>query len=201
MIKRLLHGFFASLILLTISACVASKEPLSLGEGVQLLPTHALLQYGDGDKAEFYRLVYSKGMYLVFEKGSKNKPDPLALYKLPGLPKGYHIGWMPLGTGTILEDNYYNIAWLEKSPSGQRQVVMFAPSDENKVTIAKAMNADAKDGPQIKSAKEMVAYSQILFKLSNKLQKGYFNIYDLSHKDDYAKAETLVGTAFLTASK
>lgn len=201
MIKRLLHGIFASLILLALSACVASEEPLSLGEGVQLLPAHALLQYGDNDKAEFYRLVYSKGIYLIFEKGSTKKPDPMGLYKLPGLPKGYHIGWMPLGTGTIFEDNYYNIAWLEKSPSGQRQIVMFAPSDENKVTVTKAMSADPKEGPQIKSAKEMVAYSQIIFKLSNKLQKSYFNIYDLSNKEDYTKAEALVGADFLTASE
>ncbi|PCI05968.1 MAG: hypothetical protein COB78_05185 [Hyphomicrobiales bacterium] len=201
MIKRLLHAGFASLMLLAISACVASKEPLSLGEGIQLLPAHALLQYGENDKAEFYRLVYSKGIYQVFEKGSANKPDPMALYKLPGLPKGYHIGWMPLGIGTSYEDNYYNIAWLEKSPAGQRQIVIFSPSDKNKIAIARAMNVNPKDGPQIKNTKEMIAYSQTLFKMSNELQTSRFNIYDLSNKEDYTKAEALAGTAFLTPSK
>lgn len=201
MIKRLLNGVFASLILLSISACVSSKKPLSLGDGIQLLPAHALLHFKDNSKGEFYRLVYSKGTYTVFEKGSSNKPDPMALYKLPGLPKGYHIGWMPLGAGTSYEDNYYNIAWLEKSPSGQRQIIMFTPSDENKLTIAKAMNISPNDGPQIKTAEDMVAYSQILFKLSNELQKGHFNIYDLSNKDDYAKAKALAGKTFLTASE
>lgn len=201
MIKRLLHGVFASLIFLAISACVASKEPLILGDGIQLLPAHALIHLEDNGKGEFYRLVYSKGKYLVFEKGSSNKPDPMALYKLPGLPEGYHIGWMPLGTGTSYEDNYYNIAWLEKSASGQRQIVMFTPSDENKIAIAKAMNISPGDKPQIKNAEDIIAYSQILFRLSSELKKGYFNIYDLSSKEDYAKAEALVGTDFLTNPK
>lgn len=200
MIKRLLHAVFASLIFFAISACVSSEKPLSLGDGVQLLPAQALIHLKDDSKGEFYRLVYSKGIYLVFEKGSSNKPDPMALYKLPGLPDGYHIGWMPLGAGSSYEGNYYSVAWLEKSPSGQNQIVMFTPSDENKLTITKAMNIGPKDQPQIKNAKDMVAYSQILFKLSSKLNKGYFDIYDLSVKEDYAKAEALVGKDFLTKS-
>ncbi|MBL4727475.1 MAG: hypothetical protein JKY83_12565 [Rhizobiaceae bacterium] len=201
MIKRALRAVFAGLIVLTLSACVATEEPLSLGESVQLLPAHALLHLEDKGKDEFYRLVYDKGMYLVSEKGSSNKPDPMALYKLPGLPKGYHIGWMLLGSGTSYEDNYYNTVWLEKSPTGRSQVVMFIPTDENKQAIAEAMNVSPREGPKIKSAEEMVAYSQTLFKLSNELKKGYLDIYDLSNKDDYAKAEALVGAGFLTGAE
>ncbi|MBL4890718.1 MAG: hypothetical protein JKX91_02610 [Rhizobiaceae bacterium] len=199
MLKRLLNLATASILLLAISACVSSKEPLPLKNPVRFLPASALLHFDDDGKAELYKLVYNKGTYTVFEKGKSDPPYSVTFYKTPGLPKGYHIGWRPWAKGTKHEHNYYNFVWLEKPSSGQQQVVMFWFGDEDKNAIIKELNIDPEGNTKIDTTQEIITYAKALFKRDKNLDKARFDVYDLSDKDDFIGAEALAGAAFLAA--
>jgi len=184
-------------LMLFLGACVSSTEPLQLGYEVQLLPKRALLQFVETKNDEFYKFTFHEGKFAIIEKGDEDTPLPAAFHKIPGLPDGYHVGWIFMGKGSIFEANYYNIVWLEKSSSGGNQLVMFAPSDENREAIAAKMKIDPKGGPQITNAEEMVRYAQTLYKMRDQLNLARLEIFDLAKKDDFEKAEALTGAEFL----
>lgn len=194
---RNLQWIFASIMLFALSACVSSDERLMLGDNVKLLPEHALLHLDQSKNAEFYKVTFSKDHYVAVQKGDEDDLMTIRIHKLPGLPVGYYVGWVFLGKGTSFESNYYNFVWMGKSSSGREQIVLFAPSDKTNETIAKEMGLTKGTQPQIKSAEDMVRYAQIVSKLDDDFKKLSFDIYDLSKKDDFKKANTLVGTAFL----
>lgn len=195
--NRSLHWIFASVFLFTLGACVSSDEPLVLGNNTKLLPEHALLHLDLPKNDEFYKLSFRENKYVVVEKGSNHEPDIATIHKLPGLPEGYHVGWMFMGKGTVFEANYYNFVWLETSSSGRAQLVIFTPTDESLEVISKELSLAKGDKPNIRNAAEMVRYAQTIHKLSNRLEKTRLDVYDLSKKGDYAKAKSIVGAAFL----
>jgi len=153
--KRNLHWIFAILVLFTLGACVSSDEPLVLGNNTKLLPELALLHLDLPKNDEFYKLSFRDNKYVVIEKDSDDKPSLASIHKLPGLPAGYHVGWMFMGEGTIFEGNYYNFVWLETSLSGRPQLVIFTPADETVEAISKELNLAKGDKPKITNAGEI----------------------------------------------